>query len=117
MVNYMPGPSLYGFRKDSLETGTISLIVSGLVGAVTVLNFLNTISARKEAGLDKFAKAEGVSNELSTIRADLQQQADKLEDHGQKLSNLQVESAVLGSQMGAQLRAIEKINDKIDHWR
>jgi predicted nuclease with TOPRIM domain len=81
------------------------------------LNFLNTMSVRKEAGLDKFAKAAAVDNELIVIRKDIADIDSKLEDHGQKISNLQVGSAVLNSQVSAQLREVEKLGDKLDEWR
>jgi predicted nuclease with TOPRIM domain len=100
-----------------MDIGLVSLIVSGFVASVTALNFLNTMSVRKEAGLDKFAKAAAVDNELIVIRKDIADVYAKLEDHGQKISNLQVGHAVLNSQVGAQLREVEKLGDKLDEWR
>jgi predicted nuclease with TOPRIM domain len=100
-----------------METGTISLVISGFVAVITVLKFVSSMAARKEANDDKFAKADAVTNHFTLIKNDIAHIEEKMEDHGQKISNLQVGGAVLSSQVAAQLREVEKLGDKLDEWR
>lgn len=100
-----------------MDIGIISIIVSGLVASITALNFINTISVRKEAGLDKFARTAAVDNELIILRKDIAIIHLKLEDHGQKISNLQINVAVTASQMGGQLKELERLVDKVEELK
>ncbi len=100
-----------------METATVSLVISGLIGVMTVLKFISSLAAKKEASDDKFAKAEAVTAIFTAVKKDISDIEDKLDDHGQKISNLQVGGAVLSSQVAAQLREVEKLGDKLDEWR
>lgn len=100
-----------------MEIGTVSLIISGGVAIITVLKFVASMVARKEASDDKFAKADAVSHQFIAMKSDIAHLEEKVEDQGQKISNLQVGGAVLSSQVAAQLREVEKLGDKLDEWR
>ncbi len=100
-----------------METGTISLVISGFVAFITILKFISSMVARKEANDDKFAKADAVTQQFTIIKNDIVHLEERSEDHGQKINNLQVGSAVLSSQVAAQLREVEKLGDKLDEWR
>ena len=100
-----------------METGTISLVISGFVAVITVLKFISSMAAKKEANDEKFARVESVNNQFTLIKNDIVHLEESMEDHGQKISNLQVGGAVLSSQVAAQLREVEKLGDKLDEWR
>lgn len=100
-----------------MDISAISLVVSCLVATISVLNFFNTKSVQKEAGMEKFARSTSVDNDLQAIRKDIKDIDQKLEDHGGELGILKIDSAVLESQMTAMLREVEKLDEKIDEWR
>ncbi len=97
-----------------IELGFIALGVSVIGGGVQLLNYLNVRAVRKEASTERYAKADGVASELAVIRGDVVDCEDKLEDHSAKISALQSASAVLCSQMNAQIRELEHLSDKLD---
>lgn len=116
-----------------MDTGIVSLIISGLVAAITVAKFLFSLVIRKESVEEKFAKAETILDikknisdiedkfakieTLIDVKKDISDIEDKLEDYGAKIGNLQMQGAVLNSQMTAQLRELEKLGNKLDEWR
>ncbi len=100
-----------------MDTGVIGLLLAGTVGAIQLLTYISTRTLRKEVSEEKFAKADGVTNELTFIRSDIGDLEEKLDDHGSKISGLQMASAVLISQMQAQISALEKLNDKLDELK
>ena len=104
-----------------MDLGIISIAIAIGVGLLQLLNYLNTKSVRKEVSLDKFAKADGVTLELTNIRAAITRIETKLEDHGEKISELRTQSAVCSNQhrhtsdnMESQLEALEKLVRKLE---
>lgn len=104
-----------------MDLGIISIAIAIGVGLLQLLNYLNTKSVRKEVSLDKFAKADGVTLELTNIRNCITRMEAKLEDHGEKISSLRTQSAVCVNQhentadnMQHQLEALEKLVGKLE---
>lgn len=100
-----------------MDIGIISLVISTVVAAISILSFINTISVKKEGDLSKLARATDVDSQLILVRKDINTILSKLEDHGMKISLLQISEAVLKNQMATELRELEKLGDKIDEWR
>ncbi len=103
--------------NPAIYIAALGLLVSVMVGIVALLSYVNNKSVRKEASLDKFAKAAGVDSELVVIRDDISDAIKKLDDHGAKISALQSQGAVLVSQVAAILKETEKLSDKLDDLR
>lgn len=99
---------------NMVDIGIISLVVSGAVALISLLTFVNTISAKRETDIGKLARSVDVDNQLVFVKKDVITIISKLEDHGQKISNLQVSYAVLSTQMTTQLKEVEKLSDKIN---
>lgn len=104
-----------------MDTGLIGLIVSALVGAIQILQYLNARAAHKETSMEKFVKADGIQAELSTIRTSIIRIDAKLENHDEKLATLSSQNAVCINQhenteddLKASLRALEAIVIKIE---
>lgn len=102
-----------------MDFGIISLVVSVVVACITALRYLESRTERKEQENTKFARTEGVS--LETIRADIAANAEKLDDHSEKISTLQTQAAVcinqhsaVASNMNNHLRAIERLGEKLE---
>ena len=100
-----------------MDIGTVSLIVSGFATTITALSFLNTIGVRKEAAHEKLARAGDVENQLLLIRAEIRDTNARAEENSKQISLLQRQGDVLESEVSSQLKAVEKLTDKIDQWR
>jgi len=107
-----------------IDLGIIGLGISVTVAAVNILGYLNTKAVRKEISDDKFAQAASVNSELIVIRDDIARIDTKLEDYGSKISAIQIQNAICENQhehtsdnMNQQIKALEKIVEKIDDLR
>ena len=81
-----------------MDTGTVGLIISGIVGLVQILNFFRTRSLHKEST---------INDELSIIKEDI--------------NELKVQNAICDNKhyntsesIKEQMRALEKIVDKLE---
>lgn len=130
-----------------MELATISLIISGSVGIISALNFINTLVVNRKNHTDKLAKASDVDSkinhlytdfdnykkdikdQISSIKKDTKDQISSAKDmvkecinsveddwknHEDKIQELRTKNAVMESFMEIQVKAVDRINDKID---
>lgn len=97
--------------------GALGLATSIFATLITGLSFWHTLAVKKESGLEKLAKATDVSEQLILIKKDIRDVEDKLEDQGKSISLLQRQGDVLDNQMVSQLKAVEKLDNKLSQWR
>lgn len=69
-----------------IDMGIISLTISGIVGAITILNFLSNLSTKKEAREERFAKADLISKELDGIKNKVQDLNNKVDERNKWLN-------------------------------
>jgi hypothetical protein len=106
----------------------ISIGMGVVVGTVQLLSYLNGRQIRKEVAQEKiniaqekFVKADNIQVELSVIREGIARNEKKLEEHDDKISELNSQNAVCISQhnhttedMNKQLRVLERLDEKLD---
>jgi peptidoglycan hydrolase CwlO-like protein len=108
-----------------LDTGTIGLIVSGIVAALQVFTFFDNRAVRKEQSLNTFAKADLVKTDLDTIRSSIDTKInhlfDLVETQNNELNNIKsninsnsTDIAVIKERLDNDKEFIKKLDEKLD---
>ncbi len=108
-----------------LESGTIGLIVSGIVACLQAFTFFENRSTRKEQNLNTFAKANAVKADLDEVRASfnsktshlyklMEEQDSLISDIKEEVSNNLTEIAVIKERVNNEKEFIKKLDEKLD---
>ncbi len=104
-----------------MDFSVVGLIGSAIVGAVQVLQYVNARSAQKEAGLERYAKADIIQSDMLSIRNDINSVELKLVKLSEQISELQLQNAVcdterdhIAEDIEHQIKLLDKLNEKLD---
>ena|ERR1700690_1576424 len=105
-----------------MDVGIISLGVSGAVGILQFLSYLENKNVRKEQSLNVYAKAEIVSKELDSIRNAVDTKLDHLRidtnEHDDEIQNIKIRISVNDERLinvsGSLSKVISKLDDLLE---
>jgi len=90
-----------------MDIGIISLIISGIVASIQIINFVASRQAQSENKLSVFAKAVDIRIELDSIK----EVSSSLQD---KIIELDKKMDVLTERVDNEIRTTSKLLDKLD---
>jgi peptidoglycan hydrolase CwlO-like protein len=107
------------------DPAIISLILSGVIGALQVFTFFDNRSVRKEQSLNTFAKADLVKTDLDAIRTSIdgkinhlfnlvEEQDSKITSIGDEINTNSTDIAVIKERIANEKEFINKLDEKLD---
>jgi|SRR5208282_331348 len=107
------------------DLGTISIVLSGIVGALQIFTFFDNRSVRKQQSLNTFAKADLVKADLDSIRTSIDSkinelfslvaaQDTKISDVSNAINLNTTDIAVIEERIANEKEFINKLDEKLD---